>query len=258
MTALFLVAGAGERMRYIKDLDLFLLVIMTVMITAAGYIINDYYDVKIDYINRPKRVVVGKMLRRRVVMLSHMALNFAGISLGFYLDIKVGILATLCAVWLWLYSNALKRQPFIGNFSIALLTGAALCVIALYYNKNASLVYMYALFAFSISLIREIIKDLEDLKGDADFGSRTIPILLGVKRTKIFIFILSLVSLISISLISYFLQNPIFKIYFLLLMLPVTYFLYRLLQADTRKEFSYLNNFCKLIMLSGVLSMVFF
>src|SRR5690606_34862812 len=105
------------------DINLLLLVLSTLLIAAAGYIINDYYDVKIDYINKPKRVVVGRILKRRGVMVAHTILNFMGILIGFYLSIWVGIISVGSAFMLWWYSNQLKRLPFIGNFFIAVLTG---------------------------------------------------------------------------------------------------------------------------------------
>ena len=150
---------------------------------AAGYIINDYYDVKIDYINKPERVIVGTVLKRRVVLFWHTFLNFSAIIIGSFLDWKIGAIHFASAFMLWLYSNQLKRLPLIGNFIVALLTGLSISIITLYFGQNPILVHTYALFAFSISLIREIVKDMEDWKGDADFGCKTLPIILGVRKT---------------------------------------------------------------------------
>ena len=174
----------------LSDYKLLLISISTVLIAAAGYIINDYYDVKIDFVNKPERVVVDKLLKRRVVMAAHSILNFAGIGIGFLVSFKIALINFLSALLLWLYSNHLKRLPFVGNVAVALLTGAALLVIAIYYQKNMFLVLVYAIFAFSITLIREIIKDIEDVKGDTVFGCRTLPVIWGIRKTKMIIYLL--------------------------------------------------------------------
>lgn len=258
LVAVFLSNHPSQWKKVILDPYLFLIIISTNMIAAAGYIINDYYDVKIDYINRPDKVVVGKYLKRRIALAVHSILNFTGIGLGFLVHWKIGLINFACTFVLWLYSNHLKRLPLIGNISIALLTSAALLVIGLYYQTNNELIYMYALFAFSISLIREIIKDMEDLQGDINFGSRTLPITWGIRKTKIFIYLISVFFIFGYVYFISTLSHPILTAYFLFLIIPVAYFFFKLYRADTRHDFAILANFCKIIMFSGVLSMVFF
>ncbi len=109
----------------IFDIYLFMIVLSTNCIAAAGYIINDYYDVKIDYINRPDQVVVGKYLKRRMALAANSVLNFLGISLSLLVHWKIGVFSFACAFLLWWYSNHLKRLPLIGNIAIALLTSAS-------------------------------------------------------------------------------------------------------------------------------------
>ena len=257
-TAYFLVDVHHNRRAYLLDTDLFLLVISTVMIAAAGYIINDYYDVKIDFINKPKRVVVGTVLRRRIVIVAHSVLTVAGVLAGTYLSWKVGIIHLSAAFLLWWYSNRLKRYPFIGNFSIAALSGLAIAVIGLYYQQQQFLVFTYALFAFSISLLREIIKDMEDQPGDETFGCQTLPIIWGISRTKTLLYVLSGFFIFLLFFLSGTLGNRTLIIYFLLLIIPIAYFITKLVYADTKRDFAYLSDFCKLLMLSGILSMAFF
>lgn len=258
MTAVFLVGSEGEAMQYLFDPNLFKLVFSTTLIAAAGYIINDYYDVKIDFINKPERVIVGRVLKRRVAMFLHTAFNFIGIFIGFTLSLKIGLLCFASAFGLWLYSNQLKRLPLIGNCFVGLLTGAALFLVGVYYNQHVYLVNIYAFFAFSITLIREIIKDIEDQKGDADFGCITLPVLLGLRKTKWVLYFLIACFVFIMFFLAHQLGNQTLTIYFLLLVIPVGYFVYYLIRADTIKHFAYLSNFCKIIMLSGVLSMMFF
>lgn len=258
ITTIFLVGPKSLWWEYLSSPKLFLLSLSTILIAAAGYIINDYYDVKIDYINKPERVVVGRVLKRRIVMVAHTLFNLTGIAIGFYLMPKLGIVNFLAAFWLWLYSNQLKRLPFIGNLSIAFLTGLSICVVAFYYQQNELLIYTYALFAFALTLVREIIKDMEDLKGDATFGCQTLPIIWGVRRTKIVQYVLLGVFILLLIAMAAEVDKLSLKNFFLLLILPVAYFIVRLVRADSRREFAFLSLYCKLLMLAGVLSMMFF
>ncbi len=253
LAAIFLLEGIR-----LFNIDLFLLSLSTVILAAAGYIINDYYDVKIDYINKPDRVIVGKVIKRRVVIFWHTALNFIAIAIGAYLDWRLGVIHFFVAFMLWLYSNLLKRYPFIGNFTVALLTGLSISIVSLYFQQKAVLVNTYALFAFSISLIREIVKDMEDWKGDANFGCKTLPIVWGIRKTKVLLYVLIVLFYILIFYMTQFLENDILYIYFSGLTFFVIYFIHRLRLADTIKHYHYLSNFCKVIMMSGILSMLFF
>ncbi|MFP4090590.1 MAG: geranylgeranylglycerol-phosphate geranylgeranyltransferase, partial [Cyclobacteriaceae bacterium] len=234
-----------------------LLVFSTTVIAAAGYLINDYYDIKIDFINKPNKVIVGRVLKRRMVMFAHTLLNMLGIGIGFFLSPMVGLVNFSAAFLLWLYSNQLKRLPLIGNVTIAFLSGLSVWVIGLYYPQQELLVFTYAVFAFGISLVREIIKDIEDMQGDETSGCKTLPIILGVRYTKFFLYFLSALFIFLLFFMSGMIGNQQLIYFFLLLIIPIAYFITRLVYADTKREFSFLSNFCKLIMLSGILSMIF-
>ena len=241
----------------IHDYRLFLLSVSTVVIAAAGYIINDYYDVKIDYINKPDRVVIGKNITRRFAILFHVLLSVAGISIGLYLSWWLAAVNVLSVFLLWLYSNNLKRLPFIGNVSVALLTGLAIYVVDVLYRTQNSLVIIYSVFAFFMTLVREIIKDIEDLKGDNTFGCKTLPIVLGIRKTKIVIYIVIVLFSICVFVLNYWYEALPFQYYLIFLFVPVIWLLFRLFRADMKKEFSFLSTFCKVIMLLGILSMAF-
>ncbi|NJN26561.1 MAG: UbiA family prenyltransferase [Cyclobacteriaceae bacterium] len=257
-TVIFLVGHPEDWLFKLFDLQLFLLSSSTLLIAAAGYVINDYYDIKIDYVNKPDRVVVGKLVNRRIVLASHGILNFVGIAIGFYLSFAVGLLSFGAGFLLWIYSNRLKREPFIGNLVIALLTAFSIVVVAVYYQRNEVLVLNYAVFAFSINLVREIIKDMEDIRGDMRFGSRTLPIVWGLRKTKYFLFGLILVFVFVLFYLSHGLGNHILNVFFILLIIPIAYLIYLLAKADTQKRFHQLSTYCKLLMLAGISSMIFF
>ena len=239
------------------DFRLFLLCASTVMIAAAGYIINDYYDVKIDLINKPDRVVIGKGVTRRFAILFHTILSAIGVGIGLLLGWKVGAINFFSATLLWWYSNNLKRQPFVGNFSVALLTGLSILIVNVLYGVNSIEVIIYALFAFFMTLIRELIKDMEDLKGDHSFGCKTLPILWGIRKSKYWVYgELVVFAGIVVMINDRYVLLPVY--YFVIfLFVPLVLLLIRLIRADTVKDFYNLSQFCKMIMLLGILSMPF-
>lgn len=253
-TAYFLMQQGGL---VFGDLKFFLLSASTIMIAAAGYIINDYYDIKIDFINKPDRVVIGKSITRRYAIFFHTVLSGAGILIGAYASLWIGAINIISIFLLWLYSNLLKRLPFIGNVSVALLTGLALVLVDVYYHSGNYMIYIYASFAFFMTLIREIIKDMEDLKGDNTFGCKTLPIIWGIRKTKRVIYVL-LVTLVMTVVVLNFLYTELPAYYFILfLIVPLYVFLRKLIRADTTRDYYRLSTFCKWIMLFGILSMAF-
>ncbi|CAN5426806.1 geranylgeranylglycerol-phosphate geranylgeranyltransferase [soil metagenome] len=241
----------------IFDIKLFLLSASTVLIAAAGYIINDYYDVKIDLINKPERVVIGKGIKRRSAILFHSLLSITGIGIGFLLHWKIGMLNVLCAFLLWLYSNALKRLPFIGNFTVALLTGLSIFIVNVLYPPSLVLTIIYSLFAFFITLVREIIKDLEDLRGDDTFGCKTLPIVWGFRKTKMFTYFLLFLFAGFVLILHQWVALLPMQFFFWSLFVPMAVLTGWLVRADTRRDFYQLSQFCKIIMVAGVLSMAF-
>lgn len=241
----------------IFDLELFLLSCSTILIAAAGYIINDYYDVKIDFINKPERVVIGRSIARRYAILFHVAFSFLGILIGVYLSLRVGALNILSVFLLWLYSNNLKRLPLIGNVTVAFLTGLSIYMVEVYYRTGNSLVLIYSSFAFFMTLIREIIKDMEDLKGDNTFGCKTLPIIWGIRKTKLVIYIILTVFSITVLVLNYFYVGLSIYYFLLCLFVPLLILLLRLIRADRMKDFAWLSTFSKVIMLLGILSMAF-
>ncbi|MEQ8477371.1 geranylgeranylglycerol-phosphate geranylgeranyltransferase [Fulvivirga sp.] len=253
-TAYFLLSNSS----LVFSKEMALLSFSTIIIAAAGYIINDYYDVKIDLINKPKRVVVGRILKRRVAMIAHTVLNFIGIGIGLHLSWKLGALNFLCAFVLWLYSNQLKRIAFLGNLSVALLTGLSILIIGLFFEPDNILIMAYSLFAFAFTLIREIIKDIEDLKGDSTFGCKTLPVVYGVRKTKSIIYILSYLFLIGLCTLAYLIVGLAMTYLCLGLIIPIGYLTFKLYRADKISEYNFLSNYCKFVMLFGICTMVFF
>jgi len=256
MTRIFLIGPVSEWKLILGENTLFLITLSTVLIAAAGYVINDYFDVKIDLINKPDRVIIGRYLKRRVAMTTHQVFNVLGCVIGLYVSKWVFLVSVLSVTLLWLYASFFKKRPFVGNVIVSLLTALSLIILAVYFPQNRELVSLYALFAFGISLIREIIKDMEDVRGDASHGCRTLPIVWGIPRTKLFLYALIMLFIPALFLAAHWLQNPQLAWLFFALLGLISWLVYRLVYADTKREFGALSSLCKIIMLVGMMSMI--
>jgi len=247
----------------------FLLLCACVVLTAAaGYIINDYHDINIDLINKPNKVVIGKIISRRWAMLLHFIFNGFAIISGFYLSVYIGLLVAACIVLLWLYSVHFKKQFLSGNLLVGTLSAFVIAILPLFNQLISSyLVWVYALFAFGINFIREIIKDAEDVRGDSKFNCKTLPIVFGVRKTKKVIIILVLIytillfahTFIANSLIPFrHSYGQIFYTFYMLLfvIVPLIITTFFLINADVKSDFSRLSVLYKVIIISGLLSMV--
>lgn len=256
LTLAFLTSSFHGKRELILSFDFFLMAVSTVLISAGGYIINDYYDQKIDLINRPEKVVVGTKIRRRLAILAHFGLSISGIAVGFYLDIKIGVVHIFSTFCLWYYSNYLRRLPLIGNLIIAFLTSLTMLIVAIYIERNEILIYIYAVFAFGIVLIREVIKDIEDFKGDSAFGVQSIPVLWGIRSAKAFIFLVVIGSISFLLTFLIALDNWLVRYYFIGLSPFFLWFGFKLYYADRKSQFRFLRHFTNVIIFTGLLSMI--
>ncbi|CAN5475053.1 geranylgeranylglycerol-phosphate geranylgeranyltransferase [soil metagenome] len=276
--------GSSYYTLQLSELNFFLLVLSTVMIAAAGYVINDYFDVRIDKVNKPERMVIGKGVKRRVAIGAHTLINFIGIIIAIYVAYSIGswrlaLVHFLCAGGLWLYSTTFKRQFLIGNLVIATFTALVPLISAVYNmipiyrayipveeNLSFSPVWIYTLalsfFAFITTLLREIVKDIEDLDGDKEFGCKTMPIVLGIKASKNIAILIAAFTIICLA----FIQTAFSKkedttsiMYFIVaLQLPLVFLIFKIKNAETKKEFRFAGNFSKFIMLMGILYLLVF
>jgi 4-hydroxybenzoate polyprenyltransferase len=239
------------------DWKFFILVCSTLLIAAGGYVINDYFDVKIDQINKPNEVFVGRIIKRRFALLTHQIFSGLGIFLGIFLGWKILFTNIFSVTILWFYASVFKKKPFSGNILVAFLTALSISEIAIYYEPARLIIHIYALFAFFVNLIREIIKDLEDMKGDEAHGSKTLAIVLGVRQTKKVIYALLGMFVICVVILISKIGNPNLWICFGILGVLLLLLLYKLILADRKAHFAQLSTICKIIMLLGVASIVF-
>jgi 4-hydroxybenzoate polyprenyltransferase len=258
--------------------DFLILVIATLFITAGGYVINDYFDIKTDLINRGE-VIVGTRIPRRQAMKWHNILNIAGVVAGFYISWKagyfwLGILFLIVSGLLYFYSASYKRQFLIGNLVVAALTALVPMLVVFYewpalyryYAVNAvtppqlSIIFYwvggFALFAFLTTLTREIIKDIEDFEGDMAYGRNTIPVVTGIMITKIIsiIFIVITVALLYFVWHFFFLNDKITLIYIsITVVLPLLYVIYQLITSSNKRQLHSASRLMKIIQFAGVL-----
>ena len=258
----------------LSDMEFALLVLSTLFIAAGGYIINDYFDTKVDRLNQ-KTLIIDHTIKRREAILMHIVLSTLGVFIGFYLGWKVGLLnlglINLFSVTaLWFYSTHLKKENLSGNLLISLLAALVLLVVPLYDiipnpNANGELAFYaicnYAIFAFLTTFIREVVKDFEDASGDHKMGFKTF----AIKHPKSAIRSIQFLSLILIVIIGFVAVVQInYEAYYAALyviiavILPFIYFFAKLLTATEKVHFYHLSQVIKWIMVTGTLSILVF
>lgn len=259
------------------------LVFATVLVAAGGYIINDYFDVENDTINKPERVIVERVFSRREVLAMYYAFNILAVVAGFYVafctsSFSMGLIFPAVAMLLWLYAADYKRGLILGNVIVAGLSSLVLIIVWLsgFYSLKLSpesfisarpvlpiitrFTMGYTAFAFFVSLARELIKDMEDAEGDKEAGCRTFPIVYGMDASrKLFIGLMILINVL-LSLAIVWLELVSFPLTAISLglfgMLPALSILFVAFRVKDRFGYARLSLSLKLLMFFGVLSMI--
>lgn len=256
-----------------------LLVVATLCIAAAGNIINDIYDVEIDKINKPEKVLIGKKITEKNANNLFIILNVIGVAIGFYLANIIGrpgfsALFIAFSALLYLYASYLKGMLLVGNLLISALVAMSIIIVALFDLLPAitptnqatqstifSIVLDYALFAFFINFIREIVKDLQDINGDKKGDMNTLPIALGRKRTTTITFILGVLMVLGVVyyMYEYLYNQQVLLLYFLFaIVAPLLYFCIKAWSAENKKDYAFLSKLLKIVMFTGICSMLLF
>lgn len=275
-----LLMGSGEESPMVLQFpwyDFVILVASTVFITAGGYVINDYFDIKTDLINKG-RVIVGTKIPRRRAMMWHNILNVAGIAGGVFISkkighIELGAIFLVVSGLLYFYSATYKRQFLIGNIIVSILTALVPLIVILYewpaLFKYYSLYSIYppeidfllywiggfALFAFITTLIREIIKDIEDVEGDLAYGRNTVPLVIGITSAKIVTVCLIIITIAMLYLAWYFFVNDTVTLIYVssAIVLPLLFVIYKVAVSKSRKQLHRASSIMKIVMLTGIL-----
>lgn len=256
-----------------------LLVIATLSIAAAGNIINDIYDVPTDLINKPNKVIVGKKVSEKLAYNLFISFNVIGVLIGFYLSHLIGrsgffALFVVISGLLYIYASYLKQIMLVGNLVIALLVAMSLLLVGLFellpaitpQNQETQLTFFkiifdYAVFAFLLTLVRELIKDIQDIDGDHKAGMNTLPIAIGRDRATKIAFLIALIPLLFVIyyIVTYLYKQSMVVLYFLIFIVaPLIYLSIKLYTAETKQDFKILSGLTKIIMLFGMLSILLY
>ncbi len=271
-----------ENPKILTPLNFLLLSLSTMLIAAAGYIINDYFDVKIDIINNPEKVILEKVIPRKQAIIAHTLLNVIALAVAGKVAVEAGhpewlLFQLCCTLLLWFYSTDFKRQYVTGNIIVALLTAMTVGVFFVYepqifFRLRTSrfgdrlflpgwILCVYAYFAFMLTWMREIVKDMEDLKGDQAEGCITMPIRKGLKFSRTFTTVLSLLVIMPLCLGSFVLfahHYVSMSVYVLVLVSSLvawTTFLYR---RNTQAHYHSTSQYLKAIMILGICSFIIY
>ncbi len=263
----------------LNPLHFFLLVFATLCIAAGGYIINDIYDLETDAVNKPNKVIVGKKTSENSANKLYILFTFIGVCLGFYLSHKVGRppffgLFVIIAASLYVYASYLKQIAVAGNIIISILVALSLLIVGIFelipamtiQNENVQSTMLevltdFAIFAFLINFIREIVKDIQDVDGDHKAGMQTLPILFGKARTSKVTMVLTIITiLIILYYISTFLYMHLEAIaYFLIAVVgPLIYIVIKMFTAENNAHFKHISFMLKIVMVTGMLSMLLY
>ncbi|WP_340155342.1 geranylgeranylglycerol-phosphate geranylgeranyltransferase [uncultured Winogradskyella sp.] len=263
----------------LSHFNFFLLVLATLLIAAAGYVINDIQDIETDRINKPNKLIINKYISEKDATTLFMVLNIVGVGLGFYLTYSIGktsffAVFFIASALLYIYSTSLKQIAIVGNAVVSLVVALSILLVGVFElipainasNEAVQTTFInvikdYAIFAFMINLVRELVKDLEDIEGDQKAEIETLPVVLGRERANKIVFLISLVPILSITyyVVTYlFKQLPVVGYFLILVIAPLIYASIKLFNAKDKTEYKHISLIYKLVMLSGMLSLLLY
>ena len=259
----------------LTEFQFFLLVLSTVLICGAGYIINDYYDVEIDAINKPQKQIIGKLISQKKAFTAYLVLSGLGLAIGIYLSLeiefwKLSTLFVIAIFLLYFYSASFKRTPLIGNIIVAFLAGLSILLI-LFFEPSlyrlarpadyfiAGMVTKYligiSVFAFALTVVREVVKTMEDVEGDQQMGANTIAVKWGMNVSKVISVIFILFTIIALLYILMQVLNRDNKIYFYYLNalnLFLLFIAFKIYSAKTKNDYTFISTLIKVAMVVGI------
>lgn len=256
LTAIYILAYDKPLKSVVFDINLLMLVLAFAAAIAGGYIINNFYDSEKDQINRPLKSKLDRLVSQNTKLSLYFVLNFLAVILASYVSFKPVLFFSAYIFAIWLYSHKLKKLPFIGNITSAILTIMPFFAILMYYQNFETVIFVHASFLFLIISMRELTKDLENIKGDLLLNYNTIPVVYGERASKIMLTTLAVLTLIPIYLLTNHFEIGYMHIYFYLSAVLLFGFLLMLWKSKTKMHYLILHNILKFIVLAGVFSIV--
>jgi 4-hydroxybenzoate polyprenyltransferase len=256
LSALFILAPEKKPLSILLDFNLFIIVFASSLTIASGYIINNFYDSKKDLINRPNKSMLDKFVSQKTKLYVYFSLNFVVAFLAIFVSFRAFVFFSVYIFLIWYYSHRIKKIPIIGNLTSAFLAILPFFAILLYYKNLYEVIFGHATFLYLLLLIREMIKDLENIKGDLANDYKTIPILYGEEISKKIITALTLATIIPVYVLIEIFDVGYMDIYFYSCLIILIFFLIYLWKSNTKNQYLLLHNVLKFLIVSGVFCII--
>jgi 4-hydroxybenzoate polyprenyltransferase len=256
LSAIFILAPGKKPFQVILDVNLFLIVLATALTIASGYIINSFYDGKKDLINRPNKTTLDRLVSQKTKLNVYFTLNFVVAFLTFFISWRAFLYFSFYIFLIWFYSHKVKKFVIIGNLMATLMAILPFFALLLYYKNFYEVIICHATFLFLLLLIREMIKDLENIKGDLANDYKTIPILYGEITSKKIITFLTLITVIPVYLLIEKFEIGNMDLYFYSCLLFLLLFIIKLWKSNFKEHYLLLHNLLKFLIVAGVFSII--
>lgn len=256
LTSVFILAPRIRIRDVILDPNLFVIVLASAGVIAAGYIINNFYDKEKDLINRPQKTMLDRLVSQRTRLTGYFVLNFLSVVCASYVSFRAVVFFSLYIFGIWFYSHKLKKFPIIGNIIASLLAITPFFAVFIYYKNFDEVIFVHAMFLFLMLIMREMVKDLGNLRGDFANNYKTIPIVYGELISKRILSILILASWLPIYLLLTRYEIGYMYLYFYTCIVLLFAFLLGLWRSKGRTHYVWLHNILKLIIVSGTFSII--
>jgi 4-hydroxybenzoate polyprenyltransferase len=256
LSAIFILAPEKRALWVLLDFNLFILVLVSSLTIASGYIINNFYDSKKDLINRPNKSNLDRLVSQKTKLNVYFSLNFIVAILACFVSFRAVLFFSTYIFLIWFYSHKLKKIAFIGNITASLLAVLPFFAILLYYKNLYPQIFAHATFLFLLLLIREMIKDLENIKGDIANDYQTIPVIFGEAVSKNIITFLTVSTIIPVYFLVDIYEVGYMDIYFYISLMVLILFLSLLWKSNDKLSYLKLHNILKFLVVSGVFCIV--
>lgn len=256
LASIYIMAHDKPLKQVVLDVNLLMLVLASAATIAGGYIINNFYDSEKDLINRPIKSKLDRLVSQNTKLSFYFVLNFIAVVMASYVSFNAVLFFSIYIFGIWFYSHKLKKLPFVGNFTSAILTITPFFAVFLYYKNFETVIFIHAMFLFLLISMRELTKDLENIKGDLVQKYNTIPVVYGEKASKVMLTTLAVLTLIPTYLLLFRFEIGYMYLYFYFCIILLLFFLYILWKSKTKTHYLILHNILKFIIVSGVFCIV--
>ncbi len=257
LAAIFIFSPKRTLQNVLFDWHLLYLVLASVCVVAGGYIINNFYDVRADSINRPLKTGIDNFIREETKLSLYFLLNFISVAFALLVSWRAALFFSTYIFSIWFYSHKLKKYPFVGLISATILTILPFFVIFVHYKNFSKIIFVHAIFLFLVIMVRELIKYLENIKGAIASNYTTFPVKYGEKKTKKFAVLLLILTLVPVVILFSYPAISYMKYYFYLAMITLIFVGFSLLKSTEIGQYKLLHNILKILLLIGVFSLIF-